>query len=184
MTATSALTTDLKAQVKLLADDLRQRLEDDQARLADWKRTHHEAQTKERTAMSWVEWREDRIDQAAVAWVLTTVFIRFCEDNSLVKPVWFTGPGRRQESLDGYNAYFRANPEHSDREWLKSAIAYLRKLPATRALVDTHSALEYVSPSGNGVGKLREFWLRRSDDGVLVHDLYDDSLSTRFLGDL
>jgi hypothetical protein len=184
MTATPALTTDLKAQVKLLADDLRQRLEDDPVRLADWKRTHHEAQTKERTAMSWVEWREDRIDQAAVAWVLTTVFIRFCEDNFLVKPVWFTGPGRRQEALDGYNAYFRANPKHSDREWLESAVAYLRKLPVTKALVDAHSALEYVSPSGDAVGKLREFWLRRDDDGELIHDLHDESLSTRFLGDL
>lgn len=184
MTATPALTTDLKAQVKLLADDLRQRLEDNSALLADWKRTHHEAQTKERTAMSWVEWREDRIDQAAVAWVLTTVFIRFCEDNSLVKPVWFTGPGRRQEALDGYNAYFRANPEHSDREWLESANAYLQSLPATKALVDAHSALEYVSPSGDASGKLREFWLRRSDDGSLIHDLHDESLSTRFLGDL
>jgi len=185
MTATPALTSDLKAQVKPLADDLRKRLEDDPARLADWKRTHHEAVAKDRTAMSWIEWRDDRIDQTAVAWALTTVFIRFCEDNSLIKPVWISGPpGRRQEALDRYNAYFRANPLHSDREWLEFAIAYLRSLPATRALVDAHSALEYVSPSGDGVARLREFWLRRGDDGALVHDLHDESLSTRFLGDL
>jgi hypothetical protein len=185
MTATPALTTDLKAQVKVLADDLRERLEEDPARLADWQRTHRGALAKDRTAMTWVDWREDRIDQAAVAWVLTTVFIRFCEDNSLVKPVLISGPAhRRQEALDGYNAYFRANPEHSDREWLESAIAYLGGLPATKALVDAHSALDYISPSGDGVGKLREFWLRRSDDGALIHDLHDKSLSTRFLGDL
>jgi hypothetical protein len=185
MTATPALTTDLKDQVKLLADDLRKRLDDDPARLADWQRTHREAVTKDRTAMSWVDWREDRIDQAAVAWVLTTVFIRFCEDNCLVKPVWFSGPThRRQEALDGYNAYFRANPVHSDREWLESVIAYLRSLPATRALVDAHSALEYISPSGDSITRLREFWLRRGDDGALIHYLHDESLSTRFLGDL
>jgi hypothetical protein len=186
VTATPALTTDLKTQVKLLADDLRQRLDADSERLAEWKDIHQEAVTKDRTAMSWVDWREDRIDQAAVAWVLTTVFLRFCEDNSLVKPVWFSGPGnRRQEALDGYNAYFRSNPEHSDREWLESAISYLRGLPATKALVDEHSALEYVAPSGTAVGKLREFWLRRNDDdGTLQHDLQDDELSTRFLGDL
>jgi hypothetical protein len=185
MTATPALTTDLKTQVKLLADDLRKRLDDDPAQFADWQRTHREAVMKDRTAMTWVDWREDRIDQAAVAWVLTTVFIRFCEDNSLVKPVWFSGPARRrQEALDGYNAYFRANPVHSDREWLESVIGYLRSLPATRALVDAHSALEYVSPSGDGVGRLREFWLRRGDDGAIIHDLHDESLSTRFLGDL
>ena len=186
MTATPALTTDLKTQVKLLADDLRQRLDTDSERLAEWKDIHQEAVSKDRTAMPWVDWREDRIDQAAVAWVLTTVFLRFCEDNSLVKPAWFSGPGnRRQEALDGYNAYFRSNPEHGDREWLESAISYLRGLPATRALVDEHSALEYVAPSGTAIGKLREFWLRRNDDdGTLQHDLQDDELSTRFLGDL
>ena len=185
MTATDALTADLKEQVKLLADDLRNRVEDDPRLLADWKRTHAEAVAKDRTAMNWADWREDRLDQSAVAWALTTVFLRFCEDNSLVKPVWISGPAhRRQEALDGYNAYFRANPEHSDREWLESAIGYLRTLPATKALVDAHSALQYVSPSGNGVTKLREFWLRRGDDGALIHDLHDDSLSTRFLGDL
>ena len=123
MTATDALTADLKGQVKLLADDLRNRVEDDPALLADWKRIHTEAVTKDRTAMNWVDWREDRLDQAAVAWVLTTVFLRFCEDNSLVKPVWISGPkDRRQEALDAQLAYFRENPTHSDRGWLLSAI--------------------------------------------------------------
>ena len=46
---------------------------------------------KERTAASWVTWRDDRVTQAAVAWVLASVFIRFCEDNALVKPVWIAG---------------------------------------------------------------------------------------------
>jgi hypothetical protein len=185
MTATPALTTDLKAQVKLLADDLRKRLEENSELLVEWKRIHLEAQAKDRTAMSWVDWREDRIDQAAVAWVLTTVFIRFCEDNSLVKPVWISGPvHRRQEALDAQLAYFRKTPEHTDREWLVSAIDYLGTLPATSALVDTHSALEYVSPSGDAVTKIVEFWRRRGDDGALIHDLSDGSLSTRFLGDL
>jgi hypothetical protein len=185
VTATDALTADLKGQVKLLADDLRNRVEDDPVRLADWKRIHTEAVAKDRTAMTWVDWREDRIDQAAVAWVLTTVFIRFCEDNSLVKPVWISGlKGRRQEAFDAQLAYFREHPEHSDREWLLSAIRYLQNLPATRSLVDAHSALAYVSPSGNAVSALLDFWRHRDDDGALTHDLHDESLSTRFLGDL
>jgi hypothetical protein len=143
---------------------------------------------KDRTAMSWVDWREDRIDQTAVAWLLTTVFIRFCEDNSLLKPVWISGPKeRRQEALDANLAFFRISPEHgkyTDREWLEVAIDYLRTLPATRALVDAHTALDYISPSGDAVTALLEFWRRRGDDGALVHDLHDESLSTRFLGDL
>jgi hypothetical protein len=185
VTATDALTADLKGQVKILADDLRTRIEEAPARLADWKRIHQEAVTKDRTAMTWVDWREDRIDQAAVAWVLTTVFIRFCEDNSLVKPVWISGPkDRRQEALDAQLAYFREHPTHSDREWLLSAIHYLQNLPATRTLVDAHSALTYISPSGDAVSALLEFWQHRGDDGALTHDLHDESLSTRFLGDL
>lgn len=185
MTATAALTTDLQRQVLLLEDDLRARLQADAAREGDWKREHQQAMEKERTAAAWVAWRDDRITQAAVAWVLTTVFIRFCEDNSLVAPVWITGPeNRRQEALDAQLAYFRTNPEDTDREWLQSAIDYLAGLPATRALVESHSALYLVSPSGDAVTGLLNFWRTRREDGSLVHDLHDSSLSTRFLGDL
>ena len=185
MTATPALTTDLQRQVLLLEADLRGRLQSDPDREASWKQEHQQAVTKERTAASWVLWRDDRITQAAVAWVLATVFIRFCEDNGLLKPVWITGPGvRRQEALDAQLAFFRAYPEDTDREWLQDAIGYLSRLPSTKALVDGHSALGLVEPSGDAATKLLAFWRQRNDDGALVHDLTDSSLSTRFLGDL
>ena len=65
--------------------------------------------------------------------MLTSVFIRFCEDNALVGPVWIAGPPeRRQEALDAQLAFFRTHPEDTDREWLKSAIDHLAALPATR----------------------------------------------------
>jgi hypothetical protein len=185
MTATSALTTDLQRQVLLLEDDLRARVGADADLEGRWKQEHQRARDKERTAASWVAWRDDRVTQAAVAWVLTSVFIRFCEDNALVKPVWIAGPeNRRQEALDAQLAFFRAHPEDTDREWLQAAIDHLAGLPATKALVDSHSALHLVSPSGNAVTALLDFWRRRSEDGALVHDLADSSLSTRFLGDL
>ena len=72
MTATPALTTDLQRQVLILEDDLRQRVAADAEREADWKQEHQRAVAKERTAASWVAWRDDRVTQAAVAWVLTT----------------------------------------------------------------------------------------------------------------
>ena len=185
MTATSALTTDLQRQVLLLEDDLRARVAADADLEGRWKQEHQRARDKERTAASWVAWRDDRVTQAAVAWVLTSVFIRFCEDNALVKPVWIAGPeSRRQEALDAQLAFFRTHPEDTDREWLQAAIDHLAGLPATKALVDSHSALHLVSPSGNAVTALLDFWRRRSEDGALVHDLADSSLSTRFLGDL
>ncbi|HUZ56113.1 MAG TPA: BREX-2 system adenine-specific DNA-methyltransferase PglX [Streptosporangiaceae bacterium] len=185
MTATPALTTDLQRQVLILEDDLRMRVAADPEMEDLWKQEHQRALDKDRTAASWVAWRDDRVTQAAVAWVLTTVFIRFCEDNALVTPVWITGPeGRRQEALDAQLAYFRAHPEDTDREWLMQAIGYLAGLPATEALVDSHSALHLVSPSGDAVTALLDFWRRRGDDGSLIHDMADESLSTRFLGDL
>ena len=91
---------------------------------------------------------------------------------------------RRQEALDAQLAFFRQHPDDTDREWLLDAIGYLSRLPATRALVESHSALHLVSPSGDAITRLLEFWRRRDDDGVLAHDLADLSLSTRFLGDL
>ncbi len=185
MTATPALTTDLQRQVLLLEDDLRARVAADADLEGRWKQEHQRARDKERTAASWVAWRDDRVTQAAVAWVLTSVFIRFCEDNALVAPVWIAGPeSRRQEALDAQLAFFRANPEDTDREWLQAAIDHLAGLPATKALVDSHSALHLVPPSGNAVTALLDFWRRRSEDGALIHDLADSSLSTRFLGDL
>ena len=185
MTATAALTTDLQRQVLALEDDLRARLAADPVREKEWKAEHTEARAAERTAAEWLAWRDDRITQAAVAWVLTTVFIRFCEDNGLLSPVWICGPGpRRQEALDAQKAFFRAHPEDTDREWLLDAIQYLAKLPATRGLVESHSALHLIAPSGDAASGLLEFWRRRGEDGRLAHDLADPELSARFLGDL
>src|SRR5712691_1355704 len=185
MTATAALTTDLQRQVLALETDLRDRLAADAEREGEWKREHHRAVEKERTAAAWTQWRDDRVTQAAVAWILTTVFIRFCEDNALLKPVWITGPGsRRQEALDAQKEFFRRHPEDTGREWLLDAIDYLAKLPATRALVESHSAFYLIAPSGQAADDLLTFWRRRDEDGNLIHDLADSELSTRFLGDL
>jgi Eco57I restriction-modification methylase len=185
VTATPALTTELQQQVLLLEDDLRARLQADSEREGQWKQEHQRALDKERSAASWVAWRDDRVTQAAAAWVLTSVFVRFCEDNRLVGPVWIAGPeNRRQEALDAQLAYFRDHPEDTDREWLQAAIDYLGGLPATRGLVEAHSALHLIAPSGNSVTRLLDFWRDRREDGALAHDLSDASLSTRFLGDL
>ena len=123
MTATAALTTDLKAQVLALENDLRDRVEADLDLKARWQGEHRQAIEADRTSAAWVSFRDDRVTQAAVAWVLTSVFVRFCEDNGLVSPVWIAGPAhRRQEALDAQLAYFREHPEHTDREWLLQAV--------------------------------------------------------------
>jgi len=181
----SGLTGQLKRVVLDLEGDLRQRVHADSDVLARWEQEHKEAVARERTAMSWQEWRDDRVTQAAVAWVLTTVFVRFCEDNRLLSHVWFAGPPeRRQEALDAELEYFRGHPEHTDREWILQAIGHLRSVKATRELVESHSPLWSVSPSGQAAKRLVAFWRAKTADGDLVHDFTDADLSTRFLGDL
>ena len=185
MTDSPALVTALKAQVLILEDDLRRRVDELPEVGQRWRAEHRRVTEAERTASSWVAWRDDRVTQAAVAWVLTTVFVRFCEDNALVRPVWIAGPvARRQEALDAQLAYFRQHPDDTDREWLLEAVGYLHGLPATAPLVGEHSPLWSVSPSGQAVTALLAFWRAKDDAGELIVDFADPDWSTRFLGDL
>src|SRR2546421_360194 len=71
-----------------------------------------------------------------------------------------------------------------DREWLQQAISYLAGLPSTHALVDETSPLWLVTPSGDAATRLLDFWRERDEAGELVRDLHDETLDTRFLGDL
>ncbi|MFW3386019.1 UNVERIFIED_CONTAM: BREX-2 system adenine-specific DNA-methyltransferase PglX [Kocuria sp. CPCC 205274] len=185
MTATPQLTTDLQKLVLEVEDDLRARLDADPERSRAWHEEHERAMRARRTAMAWTTWRDDRIVQAAVSWVLTTVFVRFAEDNELIAPTWFTGPGeRRHHAVEAQQAFFREHPEITDREWIEQSFQHLRGIPATVGLVDEHAGLRLISPSGQMATRILEFWRRIGDDGALVHDLADPELSTRFLGDL
>src|SRR5699024_11660617 len=122
------------------------------------------------------------IVQAAVSWVLTTVFVRFAEDNDLISKTWFTGPGeRRSHAVEAQQVFFREHPELTDREWIEDSFQYLRSMPATGGVVDDHSALQLVSPSGQMAGRILEFWRQVEDHGSFLHDLADPPLSPRFL---
>ena len=185
MIDSAQLTSDLKKVVLRLEDDLRDRVEHQPEVLDRWRAEHSAAMAGERTASSWQAWRDDRVTMAAAAWVLTSVFVRFCEDNALVRPVWLAGPAeRRQEALDAELAYFRQHPERTSREWLEQAVGHLASLRATTDLVDDRSPIHTVSPSGEAAADLLTFWRRTADTGALVHDFTDPDLSTRFLGDL
>jgi|GEM_PF-1113219 len=50
-----------------------------------------------RTADPFEVWREDYLDQVAVAWVLACVFVRFMEDNHLIDECWLAGEGERRK---------------------------------------------------------------------------------------
>ncbi|MGP7813740.1 BREX-2 system adenine-specific DNA-methyltransferase PglX [Glutamicibacter soli] len=185
MTIGKDLTPKLQKLVLRVEDDLRDRLEADVELKARWQSEHNDALRAERTSSAWVSWRDDRVTQSAVGWVLTTVFLRFCEDNGLLSKVWIAGPGaRRQEAFDAENAYFRAYPENTWREWILEGVTHLRSFPATAELVDEHAALWQVSTSGTMAKEILDFWRATDEDGVPLYDFEDEELSTRFLGDL
>lgn len=187
MSARDTLTPELRAEVLRLEDDLRARVASIQKVQDAWRAEYDAARAAERTAASWEAWVDERVTLAAVAWVLTTVFVRFCEDNALVKPVWISGP-RHREAIDAQQQFLRetarTNADVTDREWLLHAVDYLKSLPATAGLVDDTSPMWLVTPSGDAATRLINFWRVRDESGVLVRDLGDPDLDTRFLGDL
>src|SRR5699024_4681219 len=76
--------------------------------------------------------RKGQITQAAVAWVLSTVFVRFCEDNGLLEQPFITGPkderdryGIAQELKEAWVLQGRSDnpdaPELTARDWLEHA---------------------------------------------------------------
>lgn len=187
MSARDSLTPEMRAEVLRLEDDLRARVTSIQEVQDAWHAEYDAARAAERTAAAWEAWVDERVTLAAVAWVLTTVFVRFCEDNALVKPVWISGP-RHREAIDAQQQFLRetarTNADVTDREWLLQAVDYLKSLPATTGLVDDTSPMWLVTPSGDAATRIFNFWRERDESGALIRDLSDLDLDTRFLGDL
>ncbi|WP_165547445.1 BREX-2 system adenine-specific DNA-methyltransferase PglX [Kribbella sindirgiensis] len=197
MIDSSALLADLKTQLKALQIDLRASAED---RSNQWgarlRAEYEEALRRERTGHSWMDWRDNEVDQAAVAWVVATAFLRFCEDNDLLAgarldgmPIavgWIAGPGdRTQRAEENLTAYFRTNPIHNRRHWLQQGFRVLAAQPAGAGLVDPrHNPVWLAEISPESANALIAFWRRTDAGGVLVHDFTDPNLDTRFLGDL
>lgn len=183
------LVSALKRQVLALETALRARVDGDDEHtrqdgvLQAWRRDYDAAFAAQRTSAGWQEWRNDRVTQAAVAWVLLTVFARYCEDNALLSPRWIGGADadQRAQALDARRAYFQQHPEHTDREWLGQIIAHFGKYTATAGLVDRFSPLHLVAPSGDAARALLEFWWQQDDAGQPLYGFV--GVDTRFLGD-
>ncbi|MFH9007221.1 BREX-2 system adenine-specific DNA-methyltransferase PglX [Streptomyces afghaniensis] len=183
----AALLKDLRKQVTALEDDLRERTESVEEFRADFEREYAAAREANRTGATYGAWRDERVTQVAAAWVLATVFVRFCEDNGLIDDPFIAGPGERLADAEDRQAeFFREKPELNDRDWL---IKGFRTLAGTHEAVaglfdEAHNPLWELEPSYEAASRLLGFWRERGADGEIRYDFRNEGLDTRFLGDL
>lgn len=181
------LVKELRLQVSVLERDLRARSKEEPEVAADLRAEYDTARQAKRTAATYESWRDDRVTQVAVAWVLGTVFVRFCEDNGLIEWPFLAGPGDRlTEAEERHDAYFREHPDRNDRDWLVEAFQHLAAAhPTAAGLFDErHNPLWEIMPSYEAATALLQFWRRRGEDGLIRYDFTDPEWDTRFLGDL
>ncbi len=189
-----ALLDDLKQQVKAVETDLGRQVKALEGVGARLRAEYDQARKLGRTAATWTSWLDERVTQVAVAWVLGSVFVRFCEDNRLIPEPYLTGPDedRRELAESRYDAYVESDEDPTYRGWLEKAFEELGQGQAGRLLFDKrHNPLYQVPLSHDGARELVEFWRGRDEGGVLVHDFTDplnedgtEGWDTRFLGDL
>jgi SAM-dependent methyltransferase len=180
------LLDDTRKLTDQLVDDLRERSEPHEDSRIRIRGVYEQARSAGRTDKSWEEWREDLHAQVAAGWVLACVFVRFCEDNELYDTPLLSGPGDRLRLARDHRASFLADdPQADDRHWLHKVFTRYAKLPGASGIFGDRNPLWQLAPGPDGAKALVELWWATDDEGrVLRHDFTDETLDTRFLGDL
>ncbi len=171
-----ALLEDLQKLLPKIEADLLER--SDSAEVPDVGRALRDeyaaARAAERTAQSYEEWRSDAITQAAAAWVLSCVFVRFLEDNQLVPTPKIAGPGEAlKRARDEHELYFRPHPTLTDRDYLLAIFDGLTKHAATKDVFGEHNPIRDLPNwlSGDAAGALLAFFQKVDPNtGALAHD--------------
>lgn len=181
------LLPELKKLVTELSEDLLARSTGTAEIDAGLREAYTQIEKGGRTAQAFEVWREDYLDQVAVAWVLSCVFVRFMEDNQLIDDCWLAGEGdRRKQSEDAHELYFRKYPHNSDREYFEHVFHEVGTIPACKDLfAEGKTPLWAVGPSGDAAMKLLAFWRDVDTESGHLRRTFDvKDGDTRFLGDL
>ncbi|MFJ2416177.1 BREX-2 system adenine-specific DNA-methyltransferase PglX [Streptomyces brevispora] len=181
----------MQKQVALAEDDLKdqlRRLPEVQQRLRD---EHRRAFKAGRTSAAAAPWTAERVMQGAVAWVLGTVFVRFCEDNSLIREPYLYGPDAQSQThaQERHNQFIVEDAARTHRDWLFESFDEIGSTSVGRMLFDErHNPLYQIRLSNEGAKRLIDFWRlheETADSGTrVIHDFADAEWGTRFLGDL
>jgi hypothetical protein len=189
MIPTETLLPELQRLVKNLKADLIERLREHPEIDAKLRaEAYAPVERGGRTAQAYEVWREDYLEQVAVAWVLACVFVRFLEDNGLIAETYLAGstPDRRRQAEDAHQRYLQEHPHDSDRDFLLDVFRRVGSIAAARELfAEGQTPLWALGPSGDGAAALLAFW--RANDpatGELLRPLHVEGGDTRFLGDL
>ena len=177
----------LQKRVRELEEDLRARCDGNADVDRPLQVEYEAAKKKGRTAITYSAWRDEELTQAAVAWVLASVFVRFLEDNELIEEPYLAGPGSRlQRAKDEHEIFFRKHPTSTEREYFEKVFTEIGTLPAMKEFFDRkRNPLWQVAPSGDAAKELLDFWRKTDPEtGALAHDFTDPDRKTRFLGDL
>ena len=181
------LLSDLRRQLRLLERDLAERAESVPEMAAALEAEYRAARAAERTAATFRVWRAGELTQAAVAWLLAGVFVRFIEDNGLIDEPLIGGPnGGNEQAAQRQTRYFRTDPTATDRDYLLDGFAAVARLPALAELYDrARNPMWRLGISGDAARDLLAFWRTAAPDtGALRHDFTDPEWDARFLGDL
>lgn len=180
------LLADCQRQLKLIEADLKAQATALPALDASLRAEYEAAREAKRVGDAFEIWRGEQATQAAVHWVLGTVFVRFLEDNGLIDPV-LSGEGDRGRLAEAAEqAFYAANPTLHERDWILQVFRQVGALPGGEALFDRrHNPAFRWGLSPDAAKGLLRFW-RRVDPatGLMVHDFTDEERNTRFLGDL
>jgi hypothetical protein len=183
------LLIDLTRLLKRLEEDLLRRIDEVAELKTNLRAEWQAARDADRTAETFETWVDQVITQAGVHWLLSCVFLRFIEDNKLVDRPWLSGTpesGNLALARDRHEAYFRANPLYSDREFLLECFREAGVLPGLHTFFDErHNPVFRLGISGDAAMAVRQFWQQVDPNtGALTHDFTDPTWNTRFLGDL
>ncbi len=134
---------------------------------------------RKHTADTLAAWTTRTLEQVAVAWILSCVFIRTLEDRGYLTHLRLAGEG----ASDSEHLFFDLFPSLTQRDYLLAVFRELSHLPGGEdVLAPKHNPAWRLAPTTEAVRTLLAFFREPDGEGKLIWSFAGES--TRLLGDL